>query len=112
MQVKKMLAISILFMPLSGCFTAKGEFLLYSPEKKVEKYAYDEGISKHIGSLERGPRVEGSDCESAILGLIPLPPSFHIIPELDKAYTDAMAKADTKHDALILHFYPTRWKRT
>jgi hypothetical protein len=34
MQVRKMLAISILFMPLSGCFTAKGEFLLYSPEKK------------------------------------------------------------------------------
>lgn len=101
MKMKYAVAIALLYLPLSGCFSVKGEFLLYSPDKKVEKQNYDDGIRKHIGALERGPSVEGSDCESAILGLIPLPPSFHIMPDLDKAYADAMEKAGRKYDALI-----------
>lgn len=101
MRVKHVVAVAILYLPLSGCFSVKGEFALYSPGKKVEKHVYDERVSKHISALESGPMVEGSDCESAILGLIPLPPSFHIMPDLDKAYADAMEKAGSRYDALV-----------
>lgn len=101
MQIRQVLAIAVLFLPLCGCFSTGGKYLLYSPEKKVPGVEYNDNIRKHIGSLEQGPMVEGNDCESAVIGLIPLPPSFHIIPDLDKAYADAMEKAGGKYDALI-----------
>ena len=86
---------------LSGCFTVKGEYLLYSSNNNVAKDVYDQGVRDHIDHLATGPRVDGSDCESALFGLIPLPPSFHIIPSQEKAFASAMKKAGPPYDALI-----------
>jgi hypothetical protein len=101
MRIGQMAGVLILFLALSGCFSGGKEFLLYSPHSKVENTVYDQGIRNHVSNLSQGPTVEGTDCESAILGLIPLPPSFHIMPDLDKAYADAMEKAGIKYDAMI-----------
>lgn len=96
--IKLLLVVCLL---LSGCFTSRGEYLLYSQNNKVAMDVYDQGVRDHIEHLAAGPRVDGSDCESALFGLIPLPPSFHIIPSEEKAFVSAMKSAGPSYDALI-----------
>jgi hypothetical protein len=102
MAIRRIVLVALVGALGMGCaFSVRSQAALLTPDYQITKdQTYDASLRSHLAGLPKGKEVRGRHCESAILGLIPLPPSFHIMPSFDRAVTNALEKAGAPYDAI------------
>ncbi len=102
MAIRVIVLVALVGALGTGCaFSIRGQFALLSADYLIAKdQTSDASLRSHIAQLPKGRTVSGRHCESAIMGLIPLPPSFHIMPSRDRAVASALEEAGKPYDAL------------
>jgi hypothetical protein len=102
MVIRMIVFVALVGALCAGCaFSVRGQYALLNANHQITKdQTYDASLRSHIAQLPKGKQVSGRHCESAILGLIPLPPSFHIMPDPDRALASALDEAGKPYDSI------------